>query len=95
MKASVIMGELSVRIVVPMDMKKLRQSVIVSELDGGRRLYGPAYPNVAADPSIYWPSVRIMPLGPGPNLMMLVAPKMKPMIKPTAGQVHQRLVRGS
>jgi len=53
MKASVIMGELSVRIVVPMDMKKLRQSVIVSELDGGGRFYGPAYPNVAADPSIY------------------------------------------
>lgn len=42
------------------------------------------YPNVAAEPSMYWPSVRSIPLGPGPNLMMFVAPKMKPMIKPTA-----------
>ncbi len=29
-----------------------------------------------------------MPLGPGPYLMMFVAPKMKPMIRPTAVQ-HQ------
>ena len=43
-----------------------------------------AYPNVAADPSIYWPSVLSMPLGPGPKRMMFVAPKMNPMISPTA-----------
>jgi hypothetical protein len=32
------------------------------------------YPNVAAEPAMYCPSVRIIPLGPGPNRMMLVAP---------------------
>lgn len=61
------------------------------------------HPKVAAEPSMYWPRVRSMPLGPGPNLMMLVAPaqrvrgsfaeasghvggapKMKPMMRPTA-----------
>lgn len=63
LKASVMMGELSVRIVVPMAMKK---------------------PKVAADPIIYCPSVRSIPLGPGPKRTMLVKPKMKPMIKPTA-----------
>lgn len=42
------------------------------------------YPKVAAEPSMYWPRVLIMPLGPGPKRMMLVAPKMKPMIRPTA-----------
>jgi len=33
---------------------------------------------------MYWPSVRIMPLGPGPYRMIFVAPKMKPMMRPTA-----------
>ena len=77
------MGELSVRIVVPMDMKKLQESAVsihCSFVIGGAK----AYPNVAAEPSMYWPSVRSMPFGPGPNLMMFVAPKMKPIIKPTA-----------
>jgi hypothetical protein len=32
------------------------------------------YPNVAADPIIYCPSVRSMPLGPGPKRTMLVKP---------------------
>lgn len=35
---------------------------------------------------MYWPNVLIMPLGPGPNLIMFVAPKMNPMISPTAGR---------
>jgi hypothetical protein len=45
-----------------------------------------AYPNVAADPSMYWPSVRSMPRGPGPWVMMLYDPKMKPIQRPTADQ---------
>jgi len=40
-------------------------------------------PKVAADPAMYCPKVRIIPLGPGPNLMILVAPNIKPMINPT------------
>ena len=44
-----------------------------------------AYPNVAAEPSMYWPSVRSIPRGPGPCVMMLQEPKMKPMVRPTAG----------
>jgi hypothetical protein len=40
-------------------------------------------PKVAADPIMYWPSVRSIPLGPGPKRTMLVNPKMKPMINPT------------
>lgn len=42
------------------------------------------YPKVAEEPSIYCPSVRIMPFGPGPYLIIFVAPKMKPIINPTA-----------
>jgi hypothetical protein len=33
-----------------------------------------AYPKVAADPIMYWPSVRSIPLGPGPKRTMLVNP---------------------
>lgn len=33
-----------------------------------------AYPNVAPDPSMYCPSVRITPLGPAPYRMMLTEP---------------------
>lgn len=33
------------------------------------------HPNVAAEPSIYCPSVLPMPLGPAPNLAMFVAPE--------------------
>lgn len=83
LKASVTIGELSVRMVVPIDMKKLHaisKSTDVSQ----RYLRTAAYPNVAADPAIYCPSVLSMPFGPGPNLMMFVAPKMKPIMMPTA-----------
>jgi hypothetical protein len=45
------------------------------------------YPKVAAEPTMYWPKVLIMPLGPGPKRMMLVAPKMKPMTRPTAREI--------
>jgi hypothetical protein len=36
-----------------------------------------AYPKVAPDVAMYWPSVRIIPLEPGPNLIMFVAPKQR------------------
>lgn len=62
LNASIASLSLSVRMVVPIAMKK---------------------PNVAAEPAIYCPSVRIIPFGPGPYLMMFVAPKMKPMMRPT------------
>jgi hypothetical protein len=34
-----------------------------------------AYPKVAADPIMYCPSVRSIPLGPGPKRTMFVKPK--------------------
>jgi hypothetical protein len=71
-KASVAMGELSVRMVVPMAMKKLGRSV--SDDLKLFRVY--TYPKVAADPIIYWPSVRSIPFGPGPKRTMLVNPEM-------------------
>jgi len=59
------------------------------------------YPNVAPEPSIYWPRVLMTPFGPAPYLMMLtdpvvllvgrdigarvVVPKIKPIMTPTAG----------
>jgi hypothetical protein len=48
------------------------------------------YPNVAAEPAMYCPKVRIIPLGPGPNRMMFVAPNIKPMMMPTAVAMGQR-----
>ena len=50
-KSSVIIGELSVRIVVPMDMKKLCGVSVDGHMQS-RDSYQ-AYPNVAADPSMY------------------------------------------
>ncbi|EMC98535.1 hypothetical protein BAUCODRAFT_58824, partial [Baudoinia panamericana UAMH 10762] len=79
LNASVTIGELSVRIVVPIDIKKL--IVVSTFLRRGRDDL--AHPNVAAEPSMYCPSVRSMPFGPGPYRMIFVAPKMKPMIVPT------------
>ena len=86
-KAAVMIGELSVRIVVPMDMKKLSNVSMVAQGSIG---FPRAYPKVAAEPSMYWPRVLIMPLGPGPKRMMLVAPKMKPMTRPTARSIVSR-----
>lgn len=64
------MGELSVRIVVPMAMKKLVHMVSLMYKQGA----GYTYPNVVADPIIYCPSVRSIPLGPGPKRTMFVNP---------------------
>ena len=86
-KAWVTMGELSVRMVVPMAMKKLWS--LVSMGMRIRRIY--AYPNVAADPAMYWPSVRSMPFGPGPNRTMFVKPGMvSTSFLYMSGHAHQR-----
>ena len=69
-KACVTMGELSVRMVVPMAMKKLRSTISKCLPDNK----GYAYPNVAADPIMYCPSVLSIPFGPGPNRTMFVKP---------------------
>ena len=59
---------------LPIDMKKLA-SMHVSQRDWERRTGAVwAYPNVAPEPSMYWPSVRMMPLGPAPYLKMLTVP---------------------
>ena len=36
-----------------------------------------AYPNVAPDPSMYCPSVLMMPFGPAPYLKMLTVPELR------------------
>jgi hypothetical protein len=65
------MGELSVRMVVPMAMKKLHgnSSAIVCVTECATN------PKVAADPIMYCPKVRSIPLGPGPKRTMFVKPK--------------------
>lgn len=60
---------------LPMDMKKLggrwcqRLSPVESSVSKG-------FPNpkVAPEPSMYWPNVLMMPLGPAPYLKMLTVP---------------------
>lgn len=85
--ASIICACESVLIVVPMDMKKLSHlSVHANYLVS----CSSPYPNVAAEPAIYCPKVRIMPFGPGPKRIMFVAPNIKPMIRPTAVAMCQR-----
>lgn len=72
--ASIAIGEESVRITLPIDMKVLRQSY---KLDGR---YLPRLetrftnPKVAADPSIYWPNDRITPFAPAPYRMIVTPP---------------------
>jgi hypothetical protein len=62
LNASVAMGEDSVRMVVPMAMKKLATPVS-AHLEGSD---SGIYPKVAADPIMYCPNVRNIPFGPGP-----------------------------
>jgi hypothetical protein len=59
--------------VVPIDMKKLGGDVSTEVDENVAKM---AYPKVAADPAMYCPSVLIIPLGPGPNLIMFVAPEI-------------------
>lgn len=66
-------GELSVLMVVPIAMKKLS-----SRQPQCTHFPVPSsYPKVADDPSMYCPNVRSIPFGPGPNLMMFVAPALR------------------
>ena len=64
---------------LPIDMKKLREAV--SRATGyrvGKKTQGTtAYPKVAPEPSMYWPSVLMMPLGPAPYLKMLTVPELE------------------
>lgn len=52
---------------------------------------GNAYPKVAAEPIMYWPSVLSIPFGPGPNRTMLVNPMT---VRTSAGDIdgsaHQK-----
>lgn len=68
--ASSMMGDESERMTLPIDMKKLGEALADVELGGP----GAAYPNVAPEPSIYCPSVLMIPLGPAPYLKMLTVP---------------------
>ena len=70
----------------PIDMKNLSLLAMCENLGGER-----ACPNVAPEPSMYCPSVRIGPCAPAPNLMMFVAPNMKPMMRPTAVRNHEQV----
>jgi hypothetical protein len=79
--ASIACACVSVRIVVPMDMKKLFGQLVCTSYVVFDSI---AYPKVAAEPAMYCPNVRIIPLGPGPNRMMFVAPNIKPIMRPTA-----------
>jgi len=72
----------------PIDMKNLSLLAMSYQLGCGG-----ACPNVAPEPSMYCPSVRIGPCAPAPNLMMFVAPKMKPMMRPTAARNHEQVPR--
>lgn len=84
-KASIADDELpSVRITVPIDMKKLSRRIAIStELDSEgcarqREMQAPetTYPNVSPEPSMYCPKVLIGPLGPAPYLMILKPPSV-------------------
>ena len=69
-KASAASWEMvSVRIMLPMDIKNLLVSADVQKLAEKQH-----YPKVAPDPIIYCPSVRPIPFGPAPYLIMLTEP---------------------
>ena len=69
--ASSMMGDESERMTLPIDMKNLGSPISESRswVKPGR-----SYPNVAPEPSIYCPSVLMIPLGPAPYLKMLTVP---------------------
>ena len=72
------MGELSDLITLPIDMKKLRGDCALAVglgngLTIGWRFRSP-YPKVAPEPSMNWPRVLMIPLGPAPYLAMLTVP---------------------
>jgi len=67
----------SVLIMLPMDMKNLERTK-VSAFCCQPPIFPQkhAYPNVAPDPTMYCPNVRITPFGPAPYLMMLTEPSV-------------------
>ena len=74
-KASCMIGEgWSVRMTLPMDMKKLRMELgqLVSFKSARERAR--SHPNVAPEPSMYCPRVRMMPFWPAPYRKMLTVP---------------------
>jgi len=75
--ASIAIGELSVRITDPIDMKKLPRALgQQNSTDYERRSRRVCtHPNVAADPTMYCPKVLITPAEPAPNRMILVDPE--------------------
>jgi len=87
-----MMGELSVRIVIPIDMKKLCALSGYVIIMMNARMY--THPKVADDATIYCPRVLSMPFGPGPKRIIFVAPKMKPIMSPTAVCDQYNTARG-
>jgi hypothetical protein len=47
-----------------------------------------AYPKVAPEPSMYFPRVRITPLGPAPYWKIVTVPMINPMIPPTVDPIR-------
>jgi hypothetical protein len=82
------MGDPSVRITLPMPMKKLDEEFVSLCLSLSRNTFLsfslslslagiPSHvtnPNVAPDPAMYWPSVLMIPFGPAPYRKMLTVP---------------------
>jgi hypothetical protein len=75
-KASTACWEtVSVRIALPIDMKKLGGGNVRADSGGGKRQREvTAHPKVAPDPSINCPRVLITPFGPAPYLIMFTDP---------------------
>lgn len=80
---------------LPMDMKKLEERLGAIIQEPSQRGKDQPYPNVAPEPSMYCPSVLMMPFGPAPYLKMLTVPKLD--VRPAglsqirvAGGSHQR-----
>lgn len=76
-KASATMGDESLRMTLPMDMKKLfskTQGVLARQERDPEAENSVAYPNVDPDMSMYWPSVRMIPLGPAPPRKICTVP---------------------
>lgn len=65
----------SVRITLPMDMKRLMVNNRIREIETGCEGFV-TYPKVAPEPSMYLPRVRITPLGPAPYWKMVTVPGM-------------------
>lgn len=80
--ASITMDDCgSVRIAVPIDMKKLHARFVSQRRRRKKRSPihrcregGGSNPKVAAEPSIYWPRLRMNPLGPGPFFIRAYPP---------------------